>query len=41
MLPHRFDVANSDNWINGVLIEINENTGKSVSIRRISKKIYD
>ena len=41
MLPHRFDVANSDNWINGVVIEINESNGKALSIKRISKKIYD
>ena len=41
MLPHRFDVANSDNWIHGVVIEIDESNGKALSIRRISKKIFD
>jgi metallophosphoesterase (TIGR00282 family) len=41
MLPNRFDVASSDNWINGAVIDINESSGKAVSIKRISKKIHD
>jgi hypothetical protein len=41
MLPQRFSVADSDNWINGVVINIDEETGKSNSIRRISRKIFD
>ncbi|MHB1377140.1 MAG: YmdB family metallophosphoesterase, partial [Candidatus Humimicrobiaceae bacterium] len=41
MLPQRFNVADSDNWINGVVINIDEETGKSNSIKRISRKIFD
>jgi hypothetical protein len=41
MLPQRFSVADSDNWINGVVINIDEETGKSNSIKRISRKIFD
>lgn len=41
MLPQRFSVADSDNWISGVIIDIDETTGKSRSIKRINRKIYD
>ena len=41
MLPQRFNVADSDNWINGAVIDIDEKSGKANSIKRISKKIYD
>jgi 2',3'-cyclic-nucleotide 2'-phosphodiesterase len=36
MMPITFVVASEDNWINGVIIDINESTGKAVSIKRIS-----
>jgi len=41
MLPQRFNVADSDNWINGVVIDIDEATGKSNSIKRISRKVFE
>ncbi len=41
MLPQRFDVANSDNWISGVCFEIDNETGKALSIKRINKRIFD
>jgi len=41
MMPHRFTVADSDNWISGVVIDIDETTGKANSIKRINRKIFD
>lgn len=41
MMPHRFSVSDSDLWINGVIIDIDEKSGKSISIKRINKKVND
>ncbi|MCL6088387.1 MAG: TIGR00282 family metallophosphoesterase [Actinobacteria bacterium] len=41
MMPHRFSVADSDNWISGAVIDIDETTGRANSIRRINRKIFD
>jgi len=37
-MPQKFNVATGDNWINGVLIDVDENSGKSRSITRINMK---
>ena len=36
MMPQKFVVANNDIWINGVIIEIDDNTGQAKSILRIN-----
>ncbi len=36
MMPQKFVVASDDNWINGVVVDIDESTGKSKSINRIN-----
>lgn len=36
LMPHRFVVATDDNWINGVIIDIDEKTGYSKSIKRLN-----
>ncbi len=41
LMPQKFKVADRDNWINGVLIEIDAECGKALSIARINKKVYD
>ncbi len=40
LMPQKFKVAFNDNWINGVLIDIDERNGKSKSITRINMKAY-
>jgi metallophosphoesterase (TIGR00282 family) len=37
----RFDVAKRDIWFQGVLIDVDETTGKALKIERISKKYRD
>jgi len=37
-MPQKFNVATGDNWINGVLIDVDEDSGRSRSITRINKK---
>ncbi|MBE3138810.1 MAG: YmdB family metallophosphoesterase, partial [Actinobacteria bacterium] len=39
MMPQKFIVASDDNWINGVVIEVDEETGKSSSIQRLNLKV--
>ncbi len=39
LMPHRFVVASDDNWINGVIIDINENTGYALSIKRLNYQV--
>jgi metallophosphoesterase (TIGR00282 family) len=39
MMPQKFIVASDDNWINGVVIEVDEETGKSNSIQRLNLKV--
>jgi 2',3'-cyclic-nucleotide 2'-phosphodiesterase len=41
LMPQKFKVADSDNWISGVLIDIDMESGKALSITRINKKVYD
>jgi calcineurin-like phosphoesterase len=36
MMPQKFEVACDDNWVNGVVVDIDESTGKSKSITRIN-----
>lgn len=36
LMPQKFKVANENNWINAVLIDIDEKTGKSSSISRLN-----
>ncbi len=36
MLPQKFVVASDDNWINGIVLDIDETTGKAKSISRIN-----
>ncbi|MDR0676134.1 MAG: TIGR00282 family metallophosphoesterase [Elusimicrobiota bacterium] len=36
-MPIKYEVANSEIFMQGVLVEINENTGKAISINRIKK----
>jgi metallophosphoesterase (TIGR00282 family) len=40
-MPGRFDVAKRDVWLQGVVINVDEKTGKSRSIERISRKFRD
>jgi len=39
LMPQKFKVANDDNWISGVLIDIDENSGRSKNISRINLKV--
>jgi calcineurin-like phosphoesterase len=39
MMPQKFIVASDDDWINGVVIEVDEETGKSSSIQRLNLKV--
>lgn len=39
MMPQKFIVASDDNWISGVVIQIDEGTGKSISIQRLNLKV--
>ncbi|MEA3487217.1 MAG: TIGR00282 family metallophosphoesterase [Thermodesulfobacteriota bacterium] len=36
LLPNRFDIAKGDIWLQGVLIDIDNETGKGLSIERLS-----
>jgi calcineurin-like phosphoesterase len=38
-MPQKFIVASDDNWISGVVIEVDEETGKSSSIQRLNLKV--
>ncbi len=38
-LPTRFEVADQDVWLSGVVVEIEEKTGRAVSIARVQKKL--
>lgn len=40
-MPKRFDVAEKDVRITGVIVDIDESTGKAVSIKRIQEKYKD
>lgn len=37
-MPQKFTVAREDVWINGVVLDIDEKTGKTSSIKRINRK---
>jgi len=37
-IPSRFEVADGDLWLNGVLIEVDDSTGRARSIERISRQ---
>lgn len=37
-MPTRFEMAEDDNWINAVIIDFNEKTGKANSITRLQKQ---
>ncbi|MCL4378042.1 MAG: TIGR00282 family metallophosphoesterase [Actinobacteria bacterium] len=39
MLPQKFVVASDDNWISGVIININEETGAAEKIERLNLKV--
>jgi metallophosphoesterase (TIGR00282 family) len=39
--PQRFDSAKKDKRLNAILVEIDDETGKSLSIKRIERKIKD
>ncbi|MBC8386788.1 MAG: TIGR00282 family metallophosphoesterase [Actinobacteria bacterium] len=39
LIPQKFIVAKDDNWINGVIIEIDESSGRAISIVRINLSI--
>jgi calcineurin-like phosphoesterase len=38
-MPQKFIVAKDDNWINGVIIEIDESSGRAISIVRINSSV--
>lgn len=38
-MPQRFDTARGEIELNGVILEINEKTGKTISIKRIKRRI--
>ena len=40
-IPNKFDVANRDIWLQGVMVDVDENSGKSVKIERLSVKLED
>ena len=37
-MPTRFEMAENDIWLNGVIIDFDEKQGKANSIKRIQKK---
>ena len=37
-MPTRFEMAEDDNWINAVIVDFNEKTGKANSITRLQKQ---
>jgi hypothetical protein len=37
-MPQKFTVAREDIWINGIVVEIDDATGKAINIKRISHK---
>ena len=39
MMPQKFTVANDDNWVNGVLIKIDNDTGHATSINRLNYRV--
>ncbi len=39
LMPQKFIVASDDNWISGVIIEIDDETGKSNKIERLNLKV--
>jgi len=39
MMPQKFTVASDDNWINGVLIGIDDDTGLALSIKRLNYRV--
>ncbi|MBM3707482.1 MAG: TIGR00282 family metallophosphoesterase [Actinobacteria bacterium] len=39
MMPQKFTVASDDNWVNGVLIDIDEETGLALSIKRLNYRV--
>lgn len=41
MMPQRFTVASDDNWINGVIIDVDEQTGSAREITRLNYKAGD
>jgi hypothetical protein len=40
-IPNKLDVASRDVWFQGVMVEVDENSGKSVRIERLSMKLED
>ena len=38
-MPVRFEVAKDDVWINGAVIEVDENTGLASNITRLQRRI--
>ncbi|MFA5059354.1 MAG: TIGR00282 family metallophosphoesterase [Candidatus Omnitrophota bacterium] len=38
-LPHKFEVATGDIRLNGIIVDVDEKTGKARSIKRIQKKL--
>ncbi len=41
LMPQKFVVASEDNWINGVLVDIDNESGRALGIERINYKIDD
>jgi metallophosphoesterase (TIGR00282 family) len=41
MMPQRFTVASDDNWLNGVIIDVDEQTGSAREITRLNYKAGD
>jgi metallophosphoesterase (TIGR00282 family) len=39
LMPQKFIVAKDDNWINGVIIEVDESSGRAISIVRINSSV--
>lgn len=39
-MPTRFEMAENDVWLNGVIVDFDEKTGKANSITRIQKKVF-
>lgn len=38
-VPNKFDVANRNVWLQGAIVNVDEDSGKSVSIERLSRKL--
>jgi metallophosphoesterase (TIGR00282 family) len=38
-VPNKFDVANQNVWLQGTIVDVDENSGKSVSIERLNMKL--